>query len=376
MPGLRPDIDPDGLLEYSVVFTDRSLNHMSKAFQQVMREIHATLCEVYHADRAVVVPGGGTYAMEAVARQFATGETVLVVRNGFFSYRWTQIFEAGSIPAREIVMKARRTGEGGAPQPFAPAPIDEVVAAIRAERPALVFAPHVETASGMILPDDYVRAMADAVHAVGGLLVLDCIASGCVWIDMAATGVDILLSAPQKGWSAPPSAGLVMMNAAALERCRARRTTSFAVDLGKWTTIMEAYLDGGHAYHATMPTDALRSFHAAMAETRAAGFERLRAAQWEQGEAVRAMLAQRGLRSVAAPGYAAPGVVVVFTDDAEMQSGRPFAALGLQVAAGVPLMVDEGPDYRSFRIGLFGLDKLRDVPASLQRLSAAFDQLF
>jgi aspartate aminotransferase-like enzyme len=376
MPGLRPDIDPDGLLEYSVVFTDRSLNHMSTAFQQVMREIHATLCEVYHADRAVVVPGGGTYAMEAVARQFATGETVLVVRNGFFSYRWTQIFEAGSIPAREIVMKARRTGEGGAPQPFAPAPIDEVVAAIRAERPALVFAPHVETASGMILPDDYVRAMADAVHAVGGLLVLDCIASGCVWIDMAATGVDILLSAPQKGWSAPPSAGLVMMNAAALERCRARRTTSFAVDLGKWTTIMEAYLDGGHAYHATMPTDALRSFHAAMAETRAAGFERLRAAQWEQGEAVRAMLAQRGLRSVAAPGYAAPGVVVVFTDDAEMQSGRPFAALGLQVAAGVPLMVDEGPDYRSFRIGLFGLDKLRDVPASLQRLSAAFDQLF
>lgn len=376
MPGLRPDIDPDGLLEYSVVFTDRSLNHMSKAFQQVMREIHATLCEVYHADRAVVVPGGGTYAMEAVARQFATGETVLVVRNGFFSYRWTQIFEAGSIPAREIVMKARRTGEGGAPQPFAPAPIDEVVAAIRAERPALVFAPHVETASGMILPDDYVRAMADAVHAVGGLLVLDCIASGCVWIDMAATGVDILLSAPQKGWSAPPSAGLVMMNAAALERCRARRTTSFAVDLGKWTTIMEAYLDGGHAYHATMPTDALRSFHAAMAETRAAGFERLRAAQWEQGDAVRAMLAQRGLRSVAAPGYAAPGVVVVFTDDAEMQSGRPFAALGLQVAAGVPLMVDEGPDYRSFRIGLFGLDKLRDVPASLQRLSAALDQLF
>ena len=322
------------------------------------------------------VPGGGTYAMEAVARQFATGEKVLVIRNGFFSYRWTQIFEAGSIPASETVMKARRIGNGGADQPFAPAPVDEVVAAIRAERPAVVFAPHVETASGMILPDDYIRAVADAVHEVGGLFVLDCIASGCIWVDMAACGVDILISAPQKGWSAPPSAGLVMMNAVALERCRARQSTSFAIDLAKWNSIMEAYLNGGHAYHATMPTDALRTFHKAMMETRQIGFETLRAAQWEQGNAVRAMLAQRGVKSVAADGYAAPGVVVVFTDDPAMQTGKPFAALGLQVAGGVPLMVDEGPDYRSFRIGLFGLDKLKDVPASLKRLETAFDQLF
>jgi aspartate aminotransferase-like enzyme len=375
MPGLRPDIDPDGLLEYSVVFTDRSLNHMSQAFQHVMRDIHETLCDVYGASRAVVVPGGGTYGMEAVARQFATGQKVMVIRNGFFSYRWTQIFEADAIPAEEIVMKARRMADA-ADAPFAPCPIDEVVAKIAAEKPALVFAPHVETASGMILPDDYIRAVADAVHAVGGLFVLDCVASGCVWVDMKATGVDILISAPQKGWSAPPCAGLVMMNEAALDRCRATKSTSFACDLLKWNSIMEAYLNGGHAYHATMPTDALRTFHAAMMETRAIGFETLAAAQWEQGNAVRAMLAARGVKSVAAEGFAAPGVVVSYTSDPEIQTGKKFLAQGFQIAAGVPLMVDEGPDYKSFRLGLFGLDKLKDVPASLARLEAAFDAVF
>jgi aspartate aminotransferase-like enzyme len=375
MPGLRADVDPEGLLEYSVVFTDRSLNHMSAAFQQVMRDIHGVLCEAYGAERAVIVPGGGTYAMEAVARQFATGRKVMVIRNGFFSYRWTQIFEAGQIPAEEIVLKARR--QGNAPDsPFAPPPIEEVTARIRAERPAVLFAPHVETASGMILPDDYLRAVAEAVHEAGGLFVLDCVASGCVWVDMAAAGVDVLISAPQKGWSAPPSSGLVMMNQAALEACRAAKSTSYAADLGRWLTIMEAYLNGAHAYHATMPTDALRALRNAMLETKAAGFERLCAAQWEQGRAVRAMLAGRGVRPVAAEGFGAPGVVVCFTDDPEIQNGRRFAALGLQVAAGVPLMVDEGPDYRSFRIGLFGLDKLLDVPASLARLETAFDVVF
>lgn len=375
MAGLRSDIDPEGLLEYSVVFTDRSLNHMSQAFQGVMRDIHATLCEVYHAERAVVVPGGGTYAMEAVARQFATDAKVMVIRNGFFSYRWTQIFEMGKIPSEEIVMKARRQGDA-VDAPFAPAPVEEVVARIRAERPAMLFAPHVETASGMILPDDYLRAVADAMHEVGGLFVLDCIASGCAWVDMAATGVDILISAPQKGWSAQPSAGLVMMNAAALERCRAAQSTSFAIDLGKWLTIMEAYLNGGHAYHATMPTDALRAFRDAMLETKAIGFEKLRDAQWAQGNGVRALLAAHGVRSVAAEGFGAPGVVVSYTSDPEVQSGRKFAALGLQIASGVPLMVDEGPDYKSFRLGLFGLDKLADVPASLARLESAFDKVF
>lgn len=372
MSALRPDVDPDGLLEYSVVFTDRSLNHMSLAFQKVMREIHATLCEVYGAHRAVVIPGGGTYAMESVARQLVTGKKALVIRNGFFSYRWTQIFEAGSIPSGEVVLKARRQGDG-AQDPFAPAPIDEVVEMIRAEKPAVVFAPHVETASGMILPDDYIRRAAAAAHEVGGLFVLDCIASGAIWVDMREVGVDVLISAPQKGWSAPPSAGLVMLNEEALERCKASQSTSFAMDLNKWNSIMEAYLGGGHAYHATMPTDALHTFHESMMETKQIGFDKLKEAQWEQGRAVRAMLAQRGVRSVAADGFAAPGVVVSYTDDPEVQNGKKFAAQGLQIAAGVPLMVDEGPDYRTFRLGLFGLDKLRDVPASLERLAAAFD---
>jgi len=375
LPALRPDIDPEGLLEYSVVFTDRSLNHMSQAFQDVMRDIHATLCEVHAGDAAVVIPGGGTYAMEAVARQFATDRRVMVIRNGFFSYRWSQIFEAGAIPAEEIVLKARRLGDA-ADAPFAPPPIKEVVERIRKEKPDLLFAPHVETASGMILPDGYVRAMADAVHEHGGLFVLDCIASGCVWVDMAESGVDVLISAPQKGWSAPPCAGLVVMRGEALERCRSSKSTSFAADLGKWLTIMEAYLAGGHAYHATMPTDSLRVFRAAMLETKSLGFEQLRSAQWEQGNAVRAMLASRGVRSVAAEEFGAPGVVVSYTDDPEIQNGKKFAALGLQTAAGVPLMVDEGPDFRSFRVGLFGLDKLTNVPASLARLEAAFDQIF
>lgn len=375
MPALRPEIDPDGLLEFSVVFTDRSLNHMSTAFQQVMRDINATLCEVYNADQAVVVPGGGTYAMEAVARQFVTGKKAMVIRNGFFSFRWSQIFEAGSIPAEETVLKARRQGNA-IDAPFAPAPIEEVTRRIAEDQPDVVFAPHVETASGMILPDDYIRAMADAVHGYGGLLVLDCIASGCAWVDMQDCGVDVLISAPQKGWSAPPSAGLVMMNKSAQERCKVGQSTSFAIDLGKWQTIMEAYLNGGHAYHATMPTDALRVFRDAMLETKEIGFDVLKQAQWQQGNAVRAMLADKGIKSVAADGFGAPGVVVSYTNDPEVQSGRAFAAQGLQIAAGVPLMVDEGPDYKSFRLGLFGLDKLKDVPASLARLQKALDAVF
>jgi aspartate aminotransferase-like enzyme len=375
MPPLRNDIDPDGLLEFSVVFTDRSLNHMSATFQTVMRDISGMLKQVYNAEAVALIPGGGTYAMEAVARQLVTGKRALVIRNGFFSYRWSQIFEMGAIPASETVMQARRTGN--APDaPFAPAPLAEVVARIAEEKPDVVFAPHVETASGMILPDDYIRAVSDAVHAVGGLFVLDCIASGCAWVDMQATGVDVLISAPQKGWSASPSAGLVMLNDAALERVQATQSTSFACDLGKWLAIMQAYEAGGHAYHATMPTDALRAFRDTMAETRDYGFDRLRDAQWEQGTRVRAALAVRGIRSVAAEGFAAPGVVVSFTDDPDVQSGRAFGALGLQIAAGVPLMCDEGPDYKSFRLGLFGLDKLYDVDASVARLESALDRVF
>ena len=374
MTALLDTIDPDGLLEFSVVFTDRSLNHMSAAFQQVMRDIHDTLCEVYGADSAIIVPGGGTYAMESVARQFATDEKALVIRNGFFSYRWSQIFETGAIPSEEIVMKARRTGNA-ADAPFAPPPVEEVVVRIAAERPAMVFAPHVETASGIILPDEYIAAVADATHKAGGLFALDCIASGAVWVDMRALGVDVLISAPQKGWSSPPSAGLVMLSLAAMAKLEASTSSSFALDLKKWMGIMQAYTGGAHAYHATMPTDALRVFRDNMLEALAFGFDELKAAQWEQGRKVRELLAQRGVKSVAAPGFEAPGVVVSYTDDPEVQNGSKFSRLGVQIAAGVPLMCDEGDEFKTFRLGLFGLDKLYDVEASVARLREVLDKV-
>jgi aspartate aminotransferase-like enzyme len=374
MTALLPDVDPDGLLEFSVVFTDRSLNHMSQSFQAVMRDISGMLKEVYSADAVAIVPGGGTYAMEAVARQLATGQKAMVIRNGWFSYRWTQIFEAGSMVSDETVMKAGQIGNESQAA-FAPAPIDEVVAKIKSGGPAVVFAPHVETSSGMILPDDYLKAVADATHSVGGLFVLDCIASGCAWVDMKATGVDVLISAPQKGWSASPSAGLVMMNEAAKARVEATNSSSFAVDLKKWLTIMQAYESGGHAYHATMPTDALKKFREIMLETKEYGFEKLRDAQWELGNGVREMLKARGIKSVAADGFGAPGVVVSYTNDPGLQNGSKFAAEGMQIAAGVPLMCDEPTDYSSFRLGLFGLDKLKDVDATIERLKVALDKV-
>ena len=372
MPHQRPEIDPDGLDEFSVVFTDRSLNHMSKRFQQVMRDLSAGLCEVYGAAQVAIVPGGGSYAMESVARQFGRDAHALIVRNGWFSFRWTQIHDAANFDSDAEVQPARP--EGNQPRPsYAPPPIEDVVAEIRDSRPAVVFAPHVETSAGLILPDDYITALADAAHEVGALMVLDCIASGAVWVDMAATGVDVLISAPQKGWSASPSAGMVMFSARALARLDETTSNSFALDLKKWRAIMKAYEDGGHAYHATMPTDAIVGLHAAMQETKALGFDEAKAAQWALGNAVRTDLARRGLRSVAAEGFAAPGVVVCYTDDPEVQNGKKFVAQGYQIAAGVPLQVGEGEGFRSFRIGLFGLDKLKDVQGTLDRLLPAFD---
>ncbi len=374
MTGSHSAIDPDGLLEYSVVFTDRSLNHMSQAFQGVMRGISAGLKSVYGAEAAVVVPGGGTYAMEAVARQLAGDKKCLVIRNGWFSFRWSQIFQMGSIPAEETVLKARQV-ESGSQAPFAPCPIDEVVSAIAAQKPDLVFAPHVETSSGMILPDDYMKAVADAVHAVGGLFVLDCIASGTVWVDMKAIGVDVLISAPQKGWSASPCAGLVMLSEAGKAAVEASTSSSFACDLLKWHQIMAAYEGGGHAYHATMPTDGLVKFHQAMQETEAFGLEKASAAQWDLGAKVRALLESKGIRSVAADGFKAPGVVVSYTDDAGFQTGKKFAELGMQIAAGVPLQCDEPEDFKSFRLGLFGLDKLGNVDRTVGRLDKVLSQV-
>jgi len=374
MSKLYPKVDPEGLLEYSVVFTDRALNHMSRTFQQVMRDISATLKQVYGADAVAVVPGGGTYGMEAVARQLATGQKCLVVRNGWFSYRWSQIFEMGSIPSEEIVLKARPVSDG--PQAaWAPAPIEEVTAAIERERPALVFAPHVETSSGVLLPEDYVRAVAAATRAAGGMFVLDAIASGALWVDMRAVGVDVLISAPQKGWSGPPSSALVMLGARAVERIGATRSTSFAADLGKWLQIMRTYEDGAHAYHATLPTDALEEFRDSMRATVDDGLELTRERQWELGRRVRTLFAERGFNSVAADGFAAPGVAVYHTDDAELHNTRKFLAQGLQVAAGVPLMCDEPPEFKTFRIGLFGLDKLHDVDGTVARLEQALDHL-
>jgi len=374
MPGLLPDIDPDGLLEYSVVFTDRALNHMSRKFQRVMRDISGVLKEVYHARSAIVVPGSGTFGMEAVARQFATGRKTLVIRNGWFSYRWTQILEMGRIPAEQTVLKARPVA-AGRQQPFAPAPIDEVIDAIRAQRPDVVFAPHVETAAGILLPDTYLRAVADAVHEVGGLFVLDCIASGALWVDMQATGVDLLVSAPQKGWSGSPCCAFVMLSERARQAIDGTVSTTFAADLKKWLQIMEAYEAGGHAYHATLPTDALTRTRDVMLETRAYGFERLRAEQLQLGSRVRALLAGKGLRSVAAEGFQAPGVVVSYTDDAGLHNGSAFLGEGLQTAAGVPLQCDEPADFKTFRIGLFGLDKLHDPERSVANLDAALTHI-
>jgi aspartate aminotransferase-like enzyme len=374
MPGLLPDVDPDGLLEYSVVFTDRSLNHMSQSFQGVMNDISATLKKVYNAQAAIVVPGGGTFAMEATARQFASSKRCLVIRNGWFSFRWTQILDMGDIPSETTVLKARPVDDSKHAA-FAPAPIDEVVATIRDQKPGVVFAPHVETSSGIILPVAYIQAVADAVHAVGGLFVLDCVASGSIWVDMEECGVDVLIGAPQKGWSSSPCSGLVMLSPLARERIESTVSTSFACDLLKWLKIMEAYEDGGHAYHATMPTDALRRFHDVMKETEEYGFDKVRAAQQELGDKVRALLVSKGIKSVAAEGFQAPGVVVSYTEDMGIHNGKKFAEIGIQIAAGVPLQCDEPEDFQTFRLGLFGLDKIQNIDRTVETLDQALNRI-
>jgi len=378
MPGLLPNTDPNGLLEYSVVFTDRSLNHMSQSFQGVMNDISSTLKTVYNANAVVVVPGGGTYGMESIARQFAANKKCLVIRNGWFSYRWSQILEMGNIASEIIVMKAQPFNpvEAKSSQPsLTPAPIDEVVARIKSEKPEMVFAPHVETASGMLLPDDYIRAIADAVHSIGGLFVLDCIASGTLWVDMKDCSVDILISAPQKGWSASPCSALVMLGDEARKRIDSTVSSSFACDLRKWLQIMEAYENGGHAYHATMPTDALLKFRDTMNETEAYGFDKVKQEQLELGQKARSLLTSKGFKSVAAEGFQAPGVVVSYTDDSNIHNGKKFMEQGLQIAAGVPLQCDEPKGFQTFRIGLFGLDKLHNIDRTISHLNNALEKV-
>ena len=374
MPGLLPYVDPDGLLEYSVVYTDRALNHMSQSFQVVMKDISATLKKVYNAKAVVVVPGSGTFAMEAVARQFAADKKCLVIRNGWFSFRWSQIFDLGKIPSEATVLKARRVDDSQHAA-FAPAPIEEVMATIKAEKPDIVFAPHVETSSGLILPNDYIRAMADAIHSVDGLFVLDCIASGTIWVDMEESGVDVLISAPQKGWSGSPCCGLVMLNVRGREKIESTTSSSFACDLRKWLQIMETYENGGHAYHATMPTDALTSFRNVMKEAEVYGFDKVRAQQQELGDKVRALLASKGIKNVAARGFQSPGVVVSYTEDSDIHTGKKFKECGIQIAAGVPLRCDELEDFQTFRLGLFGLDKLQNIDRTVAKLEEALNQI-
>ena len=374
MTALRQDIDLNGLLEYSVVYTDRALNHMSKVFQQVMNDLSSNLKSVYNADAVAIVPGSGTYGMEAVARQLANDEDCLIIRNGWFSYRWTQILDKGKIAKSSTVLTANRE-EGDSPKPFAPVAIDEAVAKIKDTKPAIVFAPHVETSSGIILSEDYIKALAEAVHSVGGLLVIDCIASGCVWLDMKDLGIDVLISAPQKGWSSTPGAGLVMLSDAAVQKVESTESDSFSLDLKQWLNIMRAYENGGHAYHATMPTDSLRQFRDAVDEAKEVGFDKLCEAQWELGKRIRKVLADKGIESVAAEGFEAPGVVVAYTDRDDMHKGSAFAEAGMQIAAGVPLQVGEPENFKTFRLGLFGLDKLTDVDGAVQRFEKALDEV-
>jgi aspartate aminotransferase-like enzyme len=374
MPALLSNIDPDGLLEFSVVYTDRALNHMSQRFQGVMKDISAILKDVYKAHSVALVPGSGTFGMEAVARQFAHGQKVMVIRNGWFSYRWTQIFDMGSIPASSVILKAKQQS-ANTKSAWAPCPIEEVEAQIALEKPAVVFAPHVETAAGLMLPDDYMSRVSNAVHAVGGLFVLDCIASGAMWVDMKATGVDVLISAPQKGWSGSPCCAMVMLSERARKAIDSTQSSSFACDLKKWLQIMEAYETGTHMYHTTMPTDALAKLREVMQETQAYGFEKVKQEQLTLGNQVRALLVSRGFQSVAATGFQAPGVVVSYTQDADIHNSKKFLALGLQTAAGVPLQCDEPKDFMTFRIGLFGLEKLHNPARSVQHLAAALDEM-
>ena len=375
MPGLLPDVDPDGLLEFSVVYTDRALNHMSKKFVGAMQDILGVLKEVYHAHTAVLVPGSGTFGMEAVARQFANREKVLIVRNGWFSYRWTQIFDADAgLGGGSVVCKARKQGEG-AQDAWAPCPAADVAETIRVERPKVVFAPHVETASGILLPDEYLRTIADAAHEVGALFVLDCVASGAMWVDMEKTGVDVLISAPQKGWSSSPCCAMIMLSQRAREAIEHTQSSSFSCDLKKWMQIAEGYEKGQHAYHTTLPTDALLRLRDVMLETREYGFAKVRDEQIALGKSVRALLESRGFPSVAADGFKSPGVVVSYTTDPEIQSGRAFAKVGLQTASGVPLMCDEGPDFKTFRLGLFGLEKWHNTERTTGHLLKALDDI-
>jgi len=372
MDASTPQPRLSNLREFSVVFTDRSLNSMSSSFQEVMCGLHEGLTDVYGAKSCVIIPGGGSYAMEAVARQFARNEKVLVIRNGWFSFRWTQIFDQGVTPTHAEIVKAQPDTDL-ADQQFSPAPIEDIVAMIKSTKPRLVVSPHVETSAGLLMPDDYLTQIAEAAHEVGAIFVLDCVASGALWVDMAKIGVDVLITAPQKGWTSTPCAGVVMLSEAAVARLDETQSDSFVLDLKKWHQIMTAYLNGGHAYHATMPTDGLSQFYDTLCEVKSFGYDRAKQAQIELGSRLRLLMEQRGYKSLAADGFKSPSVIVSHTERDDMKNGAAFAANGVQIAAGVPLECGESADFKTFRVGLFGLDKLADIDGTISDFMQALD---
>jgi aspartate aminotransferase-like enzyme len=371
--------------EYSVIFTNRALNLMSDPFQKVMRDLNTLLKETYNARKVAIIPGSGTFGMEAVARQFATDRHVMVLRNGWFSFRWTEIFDMGgigkSIPRSHTVLKAQPVNnpddsKDGHVQ-FQPYPIEEVLKKIREERPAVFFAPHVETSTGMILPDDYIRKITQAMHEVGGIFVLDCIASGAIWVDMKDLGIDVVISAPQKGWTGPACAALVMMSERARELMNNTEETSFSISLKRWSAIMDTYEKGGFGYHTTMPTDALRDFHEISVETMKFGIPELKEAQSSLGKQAHEILGSKGLTSVAAKGFQAPGVLVYYSPTGVENPAMmmKFKNQGLQIAMGVPWRIDEPDGLKTFRIGLFGLDKMGNIPKALHTFEDALDNV-
>ena len=362
------------LKEFSVVYTDRSLNHMGDEFVDIMKDVSRVLKKAYNVDHSVIIPGSGTFGMEAVARQFADKKSVLIIRNGFFSYRWTQIFDMANITDHVHVITGSQT-EDVTQAPFVPADIDTVIDYIHTSKPQVVFAPHVETSAGIILPDSYLKQVGQACNAVGAIFVLDCIASGAAWVDMKVLDIDVVITAPQKGWSSAPCCALVAMSSRARQVLDTTKSSSYSMDVLKWTQVMETYEKGSFVYHTTMPTNALKELRDTMLETESLGFDYLKHRQYDLGRQVRNMLISYGYPSVAQTGYHAPGVVVCYTTDKDMQNATKFRNMGYQTAAGVPLQVGERKDFQTFRIGLFGIDKLTNIDATVASLKEALDQL-
>jgi len=388
------------LKEYSVIYTDRAKNLMAGSFSQAMTDISTELCSVYNAHKCVMIPGSGTYAMEAVAGQFARHKheadysPCMVIRNGYFSFRWSDIWSFVYPPAcarspELIVLKAQPTNNEPDNKPqFAPPALEDVVAEIKAKKPCVVFAPHIETSAGIVLSDDYVRSLAAATHDAcpDAIFVLDCIASGNRWTDMQALGVDVLITAPQKGWTGPACVGIAMMGERACEIMAKQNAVSpkghsFSCNLAKWAGVADAYAQpGGFMYHTTLPTDSLMVFRDVIMETKEFGYEQCEERMCQLGDGIRNVLESRGFKSVAAPECAAPTVVVSYNrQDEDAAILGKLKGEGIQVAGGVPLKIDEPWDGfaapPTFRLGLFGLDKLKNVDHTVAVFEGALDKV-